>query len=160
MPGKKNKDTVIAQNRKARHDYDVEDTYEAGLVLTGTEIKSIRSGAVNLKDSYCRFDGRNLVVCGMHVSPYDHGNIFNTDPLRDRVLLMHAREIRKLDMLRQKEGYSLVPLDLHFSGSRAKLTIAVCRGRKNYDKREATARRDAARDIDRAMKAASRRTNA
>ncbi len=144
---------IIASNRKAYHDYFVTETYEAGIELVGTEVKSIRAGQVNLKDSWCDIekDGQ-LFVKGMHVSPYDHGNIFNRDPLRPRRLLMHKREIMKLGGDIAKQGYTLIPLSLYFSGSHIKLELGVCKGKKLYDKRDAAAKRDAGRDIDRAMK--------
>ena len=149
----KNKGTrVIAENRKARHDYFVLDTYEAGIELFGTEVKSIRAGAVNLQDSYCSFDAGEIFVVGMHISPYEHGNIFNTDPLRKKKLLMHRREIMKLQGLVQQKGYTVVPLSLYFSGSHVKVELGLCRGKKLYDKRESDAKRQADRDIDRHMK--------
>ena len=143
---------VIAQNKKAWHDYFVEEKYEAGIALYGTEVKSIRAGAVNLKDSYCSFDGGEMFVTGMHVSPYEQGNIFNREPLRERKLLMHRREIMKLQGQVQQKGYTLVPLSLYFSGSHVKVEVGLCRGKKLYDKRDADAKRQADRDIDRHMK--------
>ena len=143
---------LIAPNKKARHDYFVLDTYEAGIELFGTEVKSIRRGGVNLKDSYCSIDKGELFVWGMHISPYEQGNIFNKDPLRVKKLLMHRREINKLFGLVSQKGYTLVPLSLYFSGSRVKVQLALCTGKKLYDKRESDAKRSAARDIDRAMK--------
>ncbi len=150
----KNKVTtkIIAQNKKAYHDYFVEEKYEAGIALFGTEVKSIRAGAVNLKDSYCSFDKGEMFAVGIHISPYDHGNIFNREPLRDRKLLMHRREILKLQGLVQQKGYTLVPLSLYFSGSHVKVEVGLCRGKKLYDKRDADAARQASRDIDRHMK--------
>jgi SsrA-binding protein len=150
----KNKDTkrVIAQNRKAYHDYFVDETYEAGIALFGTEVKSIRAGAVNLKDSYCSFDKGEMFVVGMHVSPYEQGNIFNREPLRERKLLMHRREIMKLQGLVQQKGYTLVPLSLYFLGSHIKVEVGLCRGKKLYDKREDMARDAAKRDMERAFK--------
>ena len=147
---------IAAQNRKAFHDYFVEDRYEAGVELFGTEVKSIRAGTLNLKDSYCTVKDGELFVHGMHISPYEKGNIFNKDPVRSRRLLMHKREIRKLHALIQQEGYTLVPLSVYFKDARVKLEIGLCKGKKNYDKREATAKRDAKRDIDRAMKTYNR----
>ena len=143
---------IIAENRKARHDYFVIETYEAGIELFGTEVKSLRAGNVNLKDSYCDLDGGELFAIGMHISPYEQGNIFNKDPLRPKKLLMHKREIMKLTGLVSREGYTLVPLSLYFKGSRVKMALGLCKGKKLYDKRESIARRDADRDIERAMK--------
>lgn len=143
---------VIAENRKARHDYFVVETYEAGIELTGTEVKSVRGGGVNLKDSYCEVRGGELFATGIHISPYDHGNIFNRDPLRDRRLLMHKREIMKLAGLVSREGYTLVPLSFYFRGSNVKVSVGLCKGKKNYDKRDTIAKRDADRVIERRMK--------
>ena len=143
---------IIAQNKKAYHDYFVEQKYEAGIVLTGTEIKSIRAGAVNLKDSYCRIEKGEMWVYGMHVSPYEKGNIFNKDPLRVRKLLMHKKEIAKLFAQVTQQGLTLVPLSLYFSGSRVKVELGLCRGKKNYDKRQAQAARDDKRYIERSSK--------
>jgi len=150
----KNKEArkIIAQNKKAYHDYFVEEKYEAGIALFGTEVKSIRAGAVNLKDSYCSFEKGEMFAVGIHVSPYEHGNIFNREPLRDRKLLMHRREIMKLQGLVQQKGYTLIPLSLYFSGSHVKVEVGLCRGKKLYDKRDADAARQASRDIDRHMK--------
>ena len=142
----------IAQNRKAWHDYFVEDRYEAGLALYGTEVKSVRAGQVNLKDSYCSIKDGEIFIVGMHISPYDHGNVFNRDPLREKKLLMHKKEILKLFGLVSPKGYSLIPLSLYFSGSRVKVEVGLCRGKKNYDKRDADAEREADREIDRRMK--------
>ena len=143
---------TIALNRKARHDYFVEDSYEAGIELFGTEVKSIRQGQVNLKDSWCDIDNGEIFIKGMHISPYEKGNIFNKDPLRIRKLLMHRREINKLFGLVKQQGYTLVPLSLYFKGSHVKVSVGLCRGKKLYDKREDMARRDAKRDMDRDMK--------
>ena len=143
---------IIADNRKARHDYFVIETYEAGLELFGTEVKSLRAGNVNLKDSYCDIDGGELFAIGMHISPYEQGNIFNKDPLRPRKLLMHKREIMKLTGLVSREGYTLVPLSLYFKGSYVKMALGLCKGKKLYDKREDAAKRDADRTIEKAMK--------
>ena len=143
---------IIADNRKARHDYFVVEAFEAGIELFGTEVKSLRAGGVNLKDSYCSFDKGEMFVVGMHISPYEQGNIFNREPLRDRKLLMHRREILKLQGLVQQKGYTLVPLSLYFSGSHVKVEVGLCRGKKLYDKRDADAARQATRDIDRHMK--------
>ena len=149
---KKEATRIIAQNKKAYHDYFVEEKYEAGIALFGTEVKSLRAGNVNLKDSYCSFDGGEMFVTGMHISPYEQGNIFNREPLRERKLLMHRREIMKLMGLVQQKGYTLVPLSLYFSGSHVKVEVGLCRGKKLYDKRDADAKRQADRDIDRHMK--------
>ena len=143
---------IVAQNRKAYHDYFVEEKYEAGVELSGTEVKSIRAGALNLKDSWCSVKNGELFVNGMHVSPYEHGNIFNKDPMRVRRLLMHKREIRKLYALMKQDGYALVPLAAYFKNARVKLEIGLCKGKKNYDKRESIAKRDAEREMDRARK--------
>ena len=143
---------IIADNRKARNDYFVIETYEAGLELFGTEVKSLRAGNVNLKDSYCDIDGGELFAIGMHISPYEQGNIFNKDPLRPKKLLMHKREIMKLTGLVSREGYTLVPLSLYFKGSRVKMALGLCKGKKLYDKRDTAANRDADRTIEKAMK--------
>ena len=150
--GEKISTKTIADNRKARHDYFIEETYEAGVELFGTEVKSLRAGGVNLKDSYCDLDGGELFALGVHISPYEKGNIFNKDPLRPKKLLMHKREIMKLTGLVSREGYTLVPLSLYFKGSLVKMAIGLCRGKKLYDKREDIAKRDADRIIERQMK--------
>ena len=152
MAEKKQGSRVIAQNRKAWHDYFVDEKYEAGIALFGTEVKSIRAGAVNLKDSYCSLKNGELYVIGMHVSPYEKGNIFNREPLRDRKLLMHKREIMKLGGLVTQKGYTLVPLSLYFSGKNVKVEIGLCRGKKLYDKRDAAAEKQASREMDRRMR--------
>ena len=152
MADKKKDDRQIVENSKARHDYFVEETYEAGIELFGTEVKSIRAGTVNLKDSYCEIDKGEMFALGVHISPYEQGNIFNRDPLRPKKLLMHKREIMKLTGLISREGYTLVPLSLYFKGSRVKMAIGLCKGKKLYDKRETSAKRDAARVIERTMK--------
>ncbi len=139
----------IAQNRKARHDFFVEDTYEAGIELFGTEVKSLRQGSVNLKDSYCYIKGGEIFSTGIHISPYEKGNVFNRDPLRERKLLMHKKEILKLASLIGQQGYTLVPLSLYFSGKNVKMELGVCKGKKLYDKREDAAKKAEARDIDR-----------
>ena len=143
---------IAAQNRKAHHDYYVEEKYEAGIELAGTEVKSVRAGTLNLKDSYCSVKEGELFVHGMHISPYEKGNIFNKDPVRPRRLLMHKREIRKLHALVKQDGYTLVPLSVYFKDSRVKVEVGLCKGKKNYDKRDAAAQRDAKREMDRAMK--------
>ena len=143
---------VVAQNRKARHDYFVEDTYEAGISLFGTEIKSIREGNVNLKDSYCRIYNGEIYALGVHVSPYEKGHVFNRDPMREKKLLMHKKEILKLFNLVSRDSYTLVPLSLYFSGSRLKVEVGLCRGKKLYDKRDADAKNQAKREIERNTK--------
>ena len=148
---------VVAQNKKAYHDYFVDEKYEAGISLFGTEVKSIRQGSVNLKDSYCSIKNGELFVIGMHVSPYEKGNIFNREPLRDRKLLMHKREIMKLHGLVAQKGFSLIPLSLYFSGKNVKLELGLCRGKKLYDKRDSLAEKQADREMDRRMKDSSRR---
>ena len=148
----KKQSRIIAQNKKAYHDFFVEETYEAGIELSGTEVKSLRRGNANLKDSFCRIEDGEIFAYGIHISPYEQGNIFNKDPLRVKKLLMHRREINKLFGLVSQNGYTLVPLSLYFSGSRVKVQLALCTGKKLYDKRESDAKRSAARDIDRAMK--------
>lgn len=152
MAKDKNANKTIAQNKKAYHDYFVEETFEAGIELCGTEVKSIRQGKVNLKDSWCSIQNGELFVRGMHVSPYEQGNIFNKDPMRERRLLMHKREIMRLFGIVKQEGLALIPLSLYFKGSRVKVQLGLCKGKKLYDKREAAAERDAKREIDRAMK--------
>ena len=141
---------LIANNKKARHDYFILETYEAGIVLTGTEIKSIRQGKVNLKESYVKVGGGQAVIHGMHISPYDHGNIFNVDPLRDRKLLLHKKEILKIEQKMKEKGLTVVPLSLYINeDGRAKLEIALAKGKKLYDKRDDIARKDAARRMQR-----------
>ena len=143
---------IIAQNRKAYHDYFVDDKYEAGVSLVGTEVKSLRAGQVNLKDSYCSIKDGELFANGIHISPYEKGNIFNRDPRRVRKLLMHKREILKLFSLVSQKGYTLVPLSLYFKDSKVKLEIGLCRGKKLYDKRDADAEKQANRDSERVRK--------
>ncbi len=143
---------TIAQNKKARHDYFVEESYEAGIELCGTEVKSIRQGRVNLKDSWCSVDKGELFVNGMHISPFEQGNIFNRDPMRVRKLLMHKKEINRLFGIVKQTGYSLIPLSLYFKGSRVKVQVGLCKGKKLYDKREDMAKRVAKRDMERAIK--------
>ncbi len=143
----------MAQNRKAFHDYFVEDRFEAGISLAGTEVKSIRAGTLNLKDSFCVVKDGEIFVHGMHVSPYEQGNIFNKDPMRPRRLLMHKREINRLYALVKQDGYALIPLSVYFNeASRVKVELGLCKGKKLYDKRAAAAERDAKREIDRGMK--------
>ena len=153
---KKTDGKIITVNRKARHDYFVEETYECGIALAGTEVKSLRAGTVNLKDSYCAIKDGEIFVVGMHISPYEQGNIFNRDPLRQRKLLMHKREIMKLFGYVKRDGYSLIPLSLYFKGSRVKLELGLCKGKKLHDKRDDAARRDASREMDRAMRERNR----
>lgn len=144
---------IVANNKKARHDYFIEEVYEAGIVLTGTEIKSIRAGKVSIKESYAKIEKGEMMVYGMNVSPYEQGNRFNVDPLRPRKLLLHKREIRKLIGYTTMQGLTLIPLNLYINeDGRAKMELAVARGKKNYDKREDIARKDAARKMDHAMK--------
>ena len=149
---KKNGNKAIAENRKAFHDYFVEESFEAGIELCGTEVKALRSGGVNLKDAWCSIVGGEMFVNGMHISPYDKGNIFNRDPLRVRKLLMHKREIMRLFGVVKQDGYSLIPLSLYFKGSRVKVQVGLCRGKKLYDKREDAARRDMEREAQRRLK--------
>ena len=143
---------IISQNKKAYHDYFVDEKYEAGVQLFGTEVKSVRQGAVNLKDSYCYIHEGELYASGIHISPYEKGNIFNRDPLRPKRLLMHKREINKLFGLMKQQGYTIVPLSVYFAKGRAKLKIGLCKGKKLYDKREDAARKAANRDIERSMR--------
>lgn len=152
MNAKKDDVQVVARNKKAYHDYFVLDTYEAGIELYGTEIKSIRQGRVNLKDSYCGVDDGEMFALGMHISPYEQGNIFNRDPMRRKRLLLHKKEILKLFQQSQQQGLSIVPLELYIKNGRAKLQIGICKGKKLHDKRETAAKKDAQRDIERAMK--------
>jgi len=147
---------TIAQNKKARHDYFVEESFEAGIELVGTEVKSLRAGGVNLKDSWCDIKNGEMFLRQMHISPYEHGNIFNRDPLRVRKLLMHKREISRLHSLIATKGLTIIPLSLYFKGSKVKVQVGLCRGKKLYDKRDDMAKRDAKRDIDRALKEKSR----
>lgn len=148
------KDTIkaVASNRKAYHDYFIEDKYEAGIQLAGTEVKSIRQGTVNLKDSYAIVKDGEMMVHGMHISPYEKGNIFNKDPMRPRKLLMHKREILRLHAKIKQDGYALVPLSLYFRGPHVKLELGLAKGKKLYDKRDTAAERDAKREMDRVRK--------
>ncbi len=143
---------LIANNKKAYHDYFIEDTYECGIVLSGTEVKSLRMGKGSIKESYVRIRNEEVVILGMHISPYEKGNIFNRDPLRERKLLMHKKEIRKLQGKLTEKGYTLVPLQVYFSGSLVKVEIALAKGKKLYDKREAIAKKDAMRDLERSFR--------
>lgn len=147
----------VARNQKAYHDYFIEEKFEAGIELAGTEVKSIRMGNVNLKDSFCLIKDGQLSVLGMHISPYEKGNIFNKDPRRPRRLLMHKREIMRLFARIKQDGYSLIPLSVYFKGPRVKLSLGLARGKKLYDKRESAAKRDAKREMDRAMKSRNSR---
>ena len=143
---------LVAQNKKAHHDYFIEETYECGIELLGTEVKSVRLGGVNLKDSYADVKNGEVFVRNMHISPYEKGNIFNRDPLRVRKLLMHKQEIRKLIGKTKETGYSLVPLKVYIKGSLIKIELALVKGKKLYDKRQDIAERDAKRNIDRKIK--------
>ena len=156
VPTEKKGIKIAAQNRKAYHDYFVEDKYEAGIELCGTEVKSIRAGTMNLKDSYCTVQDGELFVHSMHISPYEHGNIFNRDPVRPRRLLMHKREILRLFARIKQDGYSLIPLSIYFRGPRVKLELGLAKGKKLYDKRDSAAARDAKREMDRAIKSRNR----
>ena len=147
---------VVAKNSKAYHDYFIEDKYEAGIELAGTEVKSIRLGHVNLKDSFCVVKDGEMSVIGMHISPYEKGNIFNKDPMRQRRLLMHKREILRLFARIKQDGYSLIPLSIYFRGPRVKLELGLAKGKKLYDKRDSAAARDAKREMDRAIKSRNR----
>ena len=142
----------IAVNRQARHEYFVIEALETGIELVGTEVKSLRAGAVNLKDSWVDVDTGQLILRGMHISPYEHGNIFNKDPLRPRKLLMHRRELNRLFGLVKQQGLTLIPIKAYFKGSRVKIQVGICKGKKLYDKRASAAAKDAQRTIDRAMK--------
>ncbi len=142
----------LAKNRKAWHDYTIEETFEAGISLAGTEVKSIRLGTLNLKDSYCVVKRGEIIIKQMHISPYEKGNVFNRDPMRDRKLLMHKSEIRKLDAAIAQQGYAIIPLSVYLKGSLVKVQIGLARGKKLHDKRDAIAARDAKREMDRAIK--------
>ena len=152
MAQQPSKNKTIAENRKAFHDYFVEESFEAGIELCGTEVKALRQGGVNLKDAWCAVVEGEMYINGMHISPYEKGNIFNRDPLRVRKLLMHKREIMKLGGLVTQKGYTLVPLSLYFSGKNVKVEIGLCRGKKLYDKRDAAAEKQANREMDRRIK--------
>ena len=147
---------IVAKNPNARHNYTIEDTYEAGIVLTGTEIKSIRKGKVNLKDSYANIKNGEVFIYGMHISPYEHGNIFNKDPLRTRKLLLNRREINKLIGLIQQKGFSLVPISLYFNGNFLKIELGVGKGKKLYDKRQDIAKKDAEMRMRKALRASGK----
>lgn len=152
MAEKTKENRIAAQNKKAYHDYFVDETYEAGIAMSGTEVKSVRTGAVNMKDSFCRVENGEMIMFGVHISPYEKGNVFNKDPMRQRKLLLHKKEIMKLFGLCGKEGYTLVPLKMYFKGSRVKVELGLCRGKKNYDKRDSEAKKQANRDIERALR--------
>jgi len=143
----------VAQNKKAYHDYFVEETYECGLCLAGTEVKSMRLGRVNLKESFCHIRGNEIFAEGMHISPYEHGNIYNRDPLRPKKLLMHRNEIRKLSGLVSRQGYTLVPLKVYLKNGLMKLELGLCKGKRMHDKRDAAAEKDARREMERAFAA-------
>lgn len=147
---------VVAQNKKARHEYFIEQTLEAGIVLSGTEVKSIRQGKVNLKDCYASIENGEVILNGMHISPYEQGNIYNKEPMRSRKLLLHKYEINKLIGLTQQKGLTLVPTQLYFKHGKVKVEIGVAKGKKLYDKRDDMAERDAKREIDRRLKESSR----
>ena len=156
MAEKTKENRIAAQNKKAYHDYFVDETYEAGIALSGTEVKSVRTGAVSMKDSFCRVENGEMIMFGVHISPYEKGNVFNKDPMRQRKLLLHKKEIMKLFGLCGKDGYTLVPLKMYFKGSRVKVELGLCRGKKNYDKRDSEAKKQANRDIERALRDRSR----
>ena len=143
---------LVANNKKAYHDYFIEEKYEAGLVLHGTEVKSLRMGKCSIKEAFIRIESGEVFIYGMHISPYEKGNIYNKDPLRVRRLLMHKKEIAKLFYLINRDGYTLIPLSLYFSGSRVKMELGLCRGKKLYDKRDADAKRQAGREMERYTK--------
>jgi SsrA-binding protein len=148
----KGEGNVVAQNKKARHDYHIEETFEAGIVLQGTEIKSIRAGRANLKDSFARVQNGELFLHNMHISPYEQGNRYNHDPLRTRKLLLHRKEINKLLGATKEQGYSIVPLKMYLKNGFAKLLVGLAKGKKNYDKRDDLKKKDAKREIDRAFR--------
>lgn len=143
---------LVAQNKKAYHEYFVEETYECGLCLKGTEVKSMRQGRVNLKESFCMIRNAEIFAEGMHISPYEQGSVFNTDPLRPKKLLMHKSEIRKLSGLVSRQGYTLIPLKVYLKDGRMKLELGLCRGKQLHDKRDTAARKDAQREMERALR--------
>lgn len=155
-PKEKSGVKIAAQNRKAFHDYFVEARCEAGIELFGTEVKSIRAGTLNLKDSFCVAKDGEIYAYSLHISPYEQGNIFNRDPDRPKRLLLHKREIRKLHALQKQDGYALIPLSVYFKNSRVKVELGLCKGKKTYDKRDAVAKRDAKREMDRATREKNR----
>ena len=152
LPEKKDNIKIVAQNRKARHEYFIIETYECGIELFGTEVKSIRQGKVNISEAYASIDNGEVTIKSMNISPFEQGNIFNHDPLREKKLLLHKKEIRKLIGLINQQGYALIPLSVYLKGSLVKVSLALAKGKKLYDKREDIAKRDAARRIDRAIK--------
>lgn len=154
--GEKESIKTVAENRKARHDYFILESFEAGIELVGTEVKSIRKGGVNLKDSYIYVEDGEAVIRGMHISPYDHGNVFNKDPMRVRRLLLHKRQINSLYGKIRTEGLTLIPISVYFKGSRVKVQVGLCKGKKLYDKRDDMAAKSAKRDIERALKSNNR----
>ena len=147
---------IVARNQKAFHEYFIDEKFEAGIELSGTEVKSIRQGTLSLKEAWCQIKDGQLYIRQMHIAPYEQGNIFNKDPLRPRRLLMHKREIRKLHDLQKQQGYALIPLSVYFKDSRVKIELGLCKGKKTYDKREAVAKRDAKREMDRATREKNR----
>jgi SsrA-binding protein len=156
MGNKETGNKTLAENRKARHDYFIEEAMEAGIVLSGTEVKSLREGKANLKDSYAEIRDGEIFLRNMHISPYEKGNIFNRDPLRDRKLLLHKDQILKLSLYIAQKGYTLVPLSLYLKTGRVKVNLAVARGKKDYDKRDSMLEKDAKRDMDRQLKEKTR----
>lgn len=152
----KQTNNTVAQNKKAYHDYFVLETYEAGIELVGTEVKSLRQGKCNLKDAWCNIDNGEIFVNGMHISPYEHGNIFNREPMRTRKLLMHKKEIMRLFGTTKQDGLTLIPLSVYFKKGRAKVSVGLCKGKKLYDKRDVAAKKEAQRNIERGMKERSR----
>lgn len=155
MVRKKNSNS-LAENRKARHDYFVEETIEAGIALVGTEVKSIRAGKCNLKESYADVDNGEITIKGMHISPYEQGNIFNVDPLRERKLLLHKEQIARFAGLVSQQGFTLVPLSLYLKNGKVKVALGLCRGKKNYDKRDSMLEKAHKRDIERQLKNSTR----
>ncbi len=155
MAEKENTKTITV-NKKARHDYFIIESFEAGIELVGTEVKSIRQGGANLKDSWCNIEGGELIVKQMHISPYEHGNVFNRDPVRQRKLLMHKMEINRLYGLMKQQSFTLIPLSIYFKGSRVKMQLGLCKGKKLYDKRDDQSKRDSEREISRVMKERNR----
>lgn len=156
MAEKNTGNNTVAQNKKAYHDYFVLETYEAGIELVGTEVKSLRQGKCNLKDAWCNIDNGEIFVNGMHISPYEHGNIFNRDPMRTRKLLMHKKEIMRLFGTTKQDGLTLIPLSVYFKKGRAKVSVGLCKGKKLYDKRDVAAKKEAQRNIERGMKERNR----
>ena len=147
---------IAARNQKAFHEYFIDEKFEAGIELTGTEVKSIRLGTLSLKEAWCQIKDGQLYIRQMHIAPYEQGNIFNRDPDRPKRLLLHKREIRKLHALQKQDGYALIPLSVYFKNSRVKVELGLCKGKKTYDKRDAVAKRDAKREMDRAMREKNR----